>query len=233
MSADAVNPAGPGDADNPGNPHLAVPPVFFGAPAEAARTVVILIHGRNQSPGDMEQQIARRMNLADVAYVAPAAADQTWYPAGFMSPTEQNQPRLRFALERLAALSDDLVDRGTPLAAQVIMGFSQGACLGCEYVYRRQRRFRALCAFTGGLIGPPGTEWNLATDAFQGMPVLLGGASDDPWVPAARMQETAAVFQRLGAHVDATLYPSLGHAIADEQIARARAILNRLMERSP
>jgi phospholipase/carboxylesterase len=223
----------PANSENLANPHSAVAPVFLGASLARARVVVILIHGRNQSPGDMEQQIVQRMNLRDVAYIAPAAADQTWYPGGFMLPVGQNQPRLKFALDRLAALSDDLAERGIPLSAQVIMGFSQGACLGCEYVYRRQRRFRALCAFTGGLIGPPGTEWDARTDVFAGMPTLLGGASEDPWVPAARIQETAAVFQRLGARVSATLYPSLGHAIADEQIADARAILNEPWSDTP
>ena len=215
---------------NPDNPHLAVAPEFFGAPPGVARAVVILLHGRGQSPAEMEQQIVRRIDLPDVAYVAPAAADQTWYPAGFMAPREQNEPRLTFALERLAALSDELTDRGTPPSAQVIIGFSQGACLGCEYVYRRQQRLAALCGFTGGLIGPPGSAWTLETEAFRDMPVLLGGSSDDPWVPAARMLETAALFRRLGARVEAPIYPAMGHVVAGEQIARARAILTELIE---
>jgi phospholipase/carboxylesterase len=206
-----------------------VPPVLYGAPLATARTVVILVHGRGQSPDEMERQVVRRLDLPGVAYVAPAAADQTWYPAGFMAPLDQNQPRLDFALARLAALSDDLAARGTPPQAQVLAAFSQGACLATEYVYRRRQRLAALCAFTGGLIGPPGTAWDATHSAFEGMPVLLGGASHDPWVPAARMLETAAVFQRLGADVDVTIYPSSAHEINDDQIARARAILTKLL----
>jgi len=224
--------------DSP-NPHLALPPERFGAPLDAARAVVILIHGRGQSPGDMAQQIVQRLDLPDVlpdvAYIAPAAADQTWYPAGFMAPTEQNQPRLDFALARLAALSDALGAGGTPPSAQAIVGFSQGACLGCEFVYRNRgrQRFAALCALTGGLIGPPGTEWETVGDAFRDMPVLLGGASADPFVPAARMLETAAVFRGLGARVDATIYPSAVHEVTDDQIARLRAILTEILAGSP
>ena len=41
------------------------------------------------------------------------------------------------------------------------MGFSQGACLACEHVYRQRRRFGALVALTGGLIGPPGLRWEV------------------------------------------------------------------------
>jgi phospholipase/carboxylesterase len=219
----------PRAVQSPDNPHLTLAPQYFGAPPRVARAVVILLHGRGQSPADMEQQLVRPIDLPDVAYVAPAAADQTWYPAGFMAPREQNEPRLTFALERLGALSDELADRGTPPSAQVLIGFSQGGCLACEYVYRRQQRVAALCAFTGGLIGPPGSAWTLETEAFLGMPVLLGGSSDDPWVPAARMLETAALFRRLGARVEAPIYPGLAHVIADEQIARARAILTELI----
>ena len=207
-----------------------MPPVLFGAPLATARAVVILVHGRSQSPDEMERQVARRLDLPGVAYVAPAAAGQSWYPAGFMAPIEQNQPHLDFALARLAALSDDLAARGKPLRAQVIAGFSQGGCLVSEYVYRRRQRVAALWAFTGGLIGPPGTAWDAAGAAFDGMPVLLGGAKEDPWVPAARMLETAAVFQRLGARVDAPIYPSSAHEINDDQIARARAILTKILE---
>ena len=188
--------------------------------------MVILIHGRGQDPRDLEDMIVARIGLPEVAYVAPEAADRTWYPLGFMMPVEQNQPRLDFALARIAALADDLAAQGMPLEEQVIFGFSQGACLASEYVFRRGQRVAALCAFTGGLDrsrrhglgGGPARS-------FDGMPVLLGGASQDPWVPAARMLETAAVFRQLGARVDAPIYPSAAHEINDDQIARARAIL--------
>jgi len=192
--------------------------------------VVILLHGRGQDPRDLEPMIVARIGLPEVAYVAPQAADRTWYPAGFMMPVEQNQPSLDFALARIAALADDLAAQGIPLEEQVIFGYSQGACLASEYVFRRRQRVAALCAFTGGLIGPDGTTWETAEPLFDGMPVLLGGASQDPWVPAARMLETAAVFRQLGARVDAPIYPSAVHGVNDDQIGRARAILSAILE---
>jgi predicted esterase len=192
--------------------------------------VVILIHGRGQDPRDLEDMIVARIGLPEVGYVAPRAADHTWYPSGFMMPVEQNQPRLDFALARVASLADELAAQGMPLEEQVIFGFSQGACLASEYVLRRGQRVAALCAFTGGLIGPDGMAWEAAGALFGGMPVLLGGASQDPWVPAARMLETAEVFRRLGARVDAPIYPSAVHEINDDQIARARAILVEILE---
>jgi phospholipase/carboxylesterase len=195
--------------------------------------VVILIHGRGQDPRDLQDMIVARVALPEVAYVAPQAADRVWYPLGFMMPVEQNQPHLDFALARIAALADELAGQGMPIEEQVIFGFSQGACLATEYVFRSGRRVAALCAFTGGLIGPGAIAWEATGAPFDGMPVLLGGASQDPWVPAARMLETAAVFRRLGARVDAPIYPSAAHEINDDQIARARAILIDILEARP
>jgi phospholipase/carboxylesterase len=192
--------------------------------------VVILIHGRGQDPRDLDDMIVARIGLPEIAYVVPQAADRTWYPLGFMKPVEENQPRLDLALARIAALADELGAQGMALEEQLIFGFSQGACLASEYVFRRGQRVAALCAFTGGLIGPDGTAWEPAGTLFDGMPVLLGGASQDPWVPAARMLETAEVFRRLGARVDAPIYPTAAHEINDDQIARARAILMEVLE---
>jgi phospholipase/carboxylesterase len=202
---------------------------FYGAPLASARAAVILIHGRGQGPADMLEQIVRRLDVPGLSYVAPAAAGRTWYPAPFMKPLEENQPQLAEALDRLAQLSDRLAEQGVAPAAQIVMGFSQGACLGCEYVYRRRRRLAALIAFTGGLIGPPGIAWDgagaRAPSIFSRMPVSIEGSDQDPWVPAARMRETAAVFERLGAAVSLRLQPSTAHEISDAQIAGARLLV--------
>jgi phospholipase/carboxylesterase len=216
------------------NPHMQPPAAHFGAALASARLVVILVHGRGQRPADLDETLVRRLDLPDLAYLAPAAADQTWYPGGFMLPTEQNQPRLGFALARLTALSDALAAGGRPVSNQVLMGFSQGACLVCEQAYRQGRRYGALIAFTGGLIGPPGLAWDADDAGALGeMSVLLGGSDADPWVPATRMQETAEVFRRLGASVEIELYPGMGHLIGDQQIAAARRLLVRLPDGRP
>src|SRR5581483_8798862 len=163
---------------------------------------------------------------------APEAADRTWYPGRFMAPVEENQPQLDFALERLGALSDQLAALGRPHAAQVLMGFSQGACLACEHVWRRRQRLAALVAFTGGLIGPPGLRWEAQDGAtaapLDGMPVLLGGGDADSWVPVSRMQETADLLRQLGARVTLQLFPGAEHLVRDEQIASARELLAAL-----
>ena len=51
-----------------------------------------------------------------------------------------------------------------------LIGYSQGACLACEYVYRNPGPWAGLIAFTGGLVGPAGTTWATEDD----LKALLG-----------------------------------------------------------
>jgi predicted esterase len=44
----------------------------------------VLLHGRGRSPEDV-LLLAERIGLDDVAYVAPAAADHSWWPGSFLA----------------------------------------------------------------------------------------------------------------------------------------------------
>ncbi len=94
---------------------------------------------------------------AGPAPLAPEAAGATWYPHSFLAPREMNQPYLDSALRRIDTIITDLLDRGIPSERITLLGFSQGACLTSEFVARHPRRYGAVLALTGGLIGPPGT----------------------------------------------------------------------------
>lgn len=211
-----------------GNPHLALPVTHAGAPLARARAVAIVLHGRAHTPAMAIEQIVQRIDLPGVAYLIPAAADNSWYPTSFLAQRGDNEPRLAFALERVGALADELVGKGVPLASQVVIGFSQGACLACDYVYRRRARIAALISFTGGLIGPPGSAWPAQRGALVDMPTLFGGSLQDPWVPAERMFESMAVFERLGARVGTRMYDGDRHEVGQAELDAARAILVEL-----
>ena len=96
-----------------------------------------------------------------------------------------------------------------PVERIVLLGFSQGACLAQEFAVRHARRYGGVVAFSGGLIGPPGTAWN-DPGSFDGMPVFLGCSDVDAHIPKARVDESAAVFERMGASVTKRLYPGHG-----------------------
>ena len=141
------------------NPHLQMRVERFGAPPASASAVVVLIHGRGQSPEYMEEHVGRRLHLPDLAFVAPAAAGDSWYPNSFLAPPADNQPWFDFTMQRMAALRDQLLGEGTPAEQMVWCGFSQGACVVSQFLSTDPRQWGGMIALTGGLIGPPGSVW--------------------------------------------------------------------------
>ena len=209
------------------DPHKDAPVSHVGAPVTAARAVVILAHGRNAAPPNI-LELAGRLEVPDVAYLAPAAAGRTWYPLSFLAPREQNEPALTSALARLHALVHDVTALGVPLSRVVVGGFSQGACLACEYVWQHPARYGGLVAFSGGLIGPPGTTWaSTPAYALDGLPAFLGCSDVDNHVPKWRVEESAEALRGIGADVTLRLYPGMGHLVNDDEIAHARAVIQR------
>ncbi len=77
---------------------------------------------------------------------------------------------------------------------------------------------------SGGLIGPPGTVWD-GPCSFDGAPVFLCCGDPDPHVPRERVDESAAVFDRMGAAVTERIYPNMGHLVSDDEIAFVREIM--------
>src|SRR6185503_6913779 len=108
----------------------------------------------------------------------------------------------------------------------LLLGFSQGACLTCEFVLRHPRRYGGAIAFTGGLIGEPGTSWDSIQGSLDGTPVFLGSSDVDAHVPASRVLDTEQVFTRMHANVTRRLYPGMGHLVNDDEIAIAREMID-------
>lgn len=205
------------------NIHLDQPILTAGAPLERCRAAALLLHGRGRAPDEMIA-LAGQLNLPDVAFVAPAAAGNSWYPFRFLEPVERNQPYLADALEMVHRRVMELQAHGLPLRRIVLIGFSQGACLAAEYAARHAARYGGVILFTGGLIGPEGATWEYPGD-FDRTAVLVSGAEADGWVPLWRMQESVAVFQHMGARVETCFYPGDSHLVTDPEIAAARAII--------
>ena len=207
------------------DPHGNQPVLHAGAPLESARLVVIMSHGRGASADDMIG-LAGAFGLGDVAYLAPQAANDTWYPYSFLSPIEQNEPSLTSALKKIAGLVGDVAGRGFPAERVALGGFSQGACLSLEFVARHPARYAGVFGLSGGLIGPRGTARNYP-GSFDGAPVFLGCSDVDPHIPVERVRESAEVFRGMGAAVDERIYRGMGHTVNDDEVAAVRALLQR------
>ena len=211
------------------DPHGGQPVAEAGAPLGQA-PVVIMVHGRNAGPANI-LDLLPRLARPELTYLAPAAAGRTWYPLSFMADIKQNEPGLSSALLALEALVARVESAGVPRSRIVMMGFSQGACLSAEFAVRHPSRFGGFVLFTGGLIGPAGTEWN-ESGSFDGTPIFLGSGDPDSHVPASRVLESAGVFSRMGAAVTTRIYPGRGHTVSDDEIVVARAVLDEVARRT-
>ena len=210
-------------------PHDDQPLVIAGEPLGRGAGVLIMVHGRNAAPANI-LDLVPRLDRDGLTYLAPAAAGNTWYPHSFMAERESNEPGLSSGLEVLRGVIDDVLAAGVPSERIVLLGFSQGACLTSEFAARNAARYGGVIAYTGGLIGPPGTTWDYS-GSFDGTPVFLGCSDVDAHIPKERVEETAAVFARMGAAVTTRIYAGMGHIVNEDEIAFTRALLDALTGR--
>jgi predicted esterase len=209
-------------------PHASQPTLTAGTRLDAAGAAVILVHGRGADPRDM-LGLSQAFLRPGFAYLAPAAAGNTWYPYSFLSPRERNEPGISSGLFVIERLVKQCLDRGLPEGKIVIGGFSQGACLASEFCVRHPRKYGGLLAFSGGLIGPPGSTWDDVSADLTGMQAFMGCSDVDPHIPKERVLESEQVFARLGATVTRKLYPGIGHTINEDEIVEAQRVLDDVL----
>lgn len=213
------------------HPHGTQPALQAGHDLEDANGVVILLHGRG-SPA------ANIIRLADVlapdpdseqriSFLAPQAIHNTWYPYRFIEPVERNEPFLGSALRRIDELVDQAVEQGIHPRQVLLVGFSQGACLGLEHVARGTRPVAGVAAFAGGLIGDPAVPRPALAD-LHGTQVFLGCGDRDSHIDIALAEESARLMAEAGAEVDFRRYPGVDHTILDDEVEAARSMVVRL-----
>ncbi len=202
-----------------------------GTPLAHANAAVIAIHGRGASADDI-LSLAGEIAADGVAYLAPQARGNTWYPYSFLAPMEANEPWLSSALAVVGGLVEQVRSQGMPTERIVLMGFSQGACLASEFAARTAQRYGGLIALSGGIIGPDGTP-RTYPGTFDGMPAFFGCSDVDPHIPAERVRESASVYQQLGADVTARLYRGMGHTVNLDEIGYVQKLLGSFGPREP
>lgn len=206
------------------HPHGGQPVVMGGAPLDSAEGGLIAIHGRGAGAEDI-MALAKEVAPRGVTILAPQAAGNTWYPYRFLEPTERNEPYLSSALRIIADLIARLGEQGVASERVALLGFSQGACLVLEFAARHAQRYAGVIGFSGGLIGPPGTSFDFP-GSLEATPVFIGSSDVDPHIPRERVEESAATLRRLGATVDARLYPGMDHTVNRDELEAARAMLD-------
>lgn len=206
-------------------PHQNQPILRRGADPADAAAALIMLHGRGATAESI-LGLADELDVSALTVAAPQAEGSVWYPQSFLAPREVNQPGIDGAFALIERIIGDLVGRGIPRERTVLLGFSQGACLASDYAFNHAGRLGGVIALSGGLIGPPGTEFRPAGD-LGGTPVFLGCSDVDPHIPAERVRETHEAFRNSGAASEMKLYAGMPHTVNADEIERANEIIRR------
>jgi predicted esterase len=209
-------------------PHQAQPLLAAGRPLAEAKAAMVLVHGRGATAQSI-LELGAVLNHPDLAYLAPQASGNTWYPYSFLAPIAQNEPGITSGLRAVAEAVATIEAASIPAEKIIIGGFSQGACLASEFVARHARRYGGLLIFSGGLIGPPGTP-RVYAGTLDGTPVFIGCSDVDPHIPLVRVTETADTLAELDASVNKKIYPGMGHTINQDEIDRAMQIVQQVAD---
>ena len=212
---------------NTESPHQGQPVRTAGEPLGKAKAAMLLVHGRGASAEDI-LTLTGELAQPGIAYLAPQATENTWYPNPFHAPLASNEPWLTSALASLAEVLALIGDAGIPPERTVLLGFSQGACLTLEFAARNARRYGGLVGFSGALIGPDDTPREYP-GSLAGTPVFLGCSDVDPHVPKERVLQAAEALGRLGGDLTVRLYAGMDHTINQDEIGFVRGMLRKLM----
>lgn len=191
--------------------------------AEADRAL-LLLHGRGGSAENM-LDLAGELNIPDFAFVAPQAANNTWYPYSFLMPEADNQPWLGSAVANVKTQINAIIEAGIPAERIWVLGFSQGACLTLEATARNAQRYGGIIALTGGLIGQTLDTNKYKGGKLNGTPVYISAADFDPHVPLIRAQLSERVLRDLGAKVELQVFSGKPHIISPKELAKVKAYL--------
>ena len=187
-----------------------------GLPLNQAQKAIIMIHGRGATAESI-LALVPYLNLSQFAIVAPQAKGNTWYPFGFLSPSEGNLVAVESSLMEIEKIYKEINEAGIASNQIFLIGFSQGACLCLEFAARKAQRFGGVVALTGGLIGDQFQPEKYSGD-FLGTPVFIGGSDRDFHVPASRIKESAELLKTMGAEVTVALFDDPDHTIRTEEI---------------
>jgi len=206
--------------------HQGQPILTAGAPLEHARAAMIMLHGRGAT-ADSVLLLAGELD-GHFAYLAPQAANDTWYPYRFLEPIERNEPWLSSALQTIDDLVAHAIASGIPAERLMLLGFSQGACLTLEYAARHARRYGGIVGLSGGLIGPEIAPQRYA-GSFDGTPIFLGCSDVDPHIPLERVHASTQVLGQLGGAVTERIYPGMAHTINHAEVKSIRQVQAALL----
>lgn len=184
---------------------------------------MIMLHGRGATAESI-LALAAEFNQSEFAFLAPQAANGTWYPNRFLAPIASNEPWLSSGLEIVHNVIVQIQTAGISNERIMLLGFSQGACLALEYAARHAQRYGGVIALSGGLIGAEQEERHDSGN-FKGTPIFLGCSDIDFHIPKERVEHAAEVLQALGGEVTMRLYRNMEHTVNHDEVKFVRSMM--------
>lgn len=207
--------------------HQGQPLIVAGEKLEQARAAMIMLHGRGATAESI-LALAQEFQQQEFAYLAPQAANGTWYPNRFLAPTASNEPWLSSALNVVGEVVARANTAGIPNERVMLLGFSQGACLALEYAARHAQRYGGVVGLSGGLIGAD-DEARHDHGNFAGTPIFLGCSEADFHIPQTRVEHAAQILQALGGEVTMRLYRNMEHTVNHDEVKFVRRMMAALL----
>lgn len=206
--------------------------VYSAGPALAdASAAIVVVHGRGANADDaisLARVLLPPVGSGGVAILAPEAHGRTWYPHSFLVPWEQNEPHVSSALARIGRVIAQIRAQGIDAKQTLIAGFSQGACLACEFIARSPGEVAAAAILTGGLIGRE-ISGGAYSGRFEGTPVYFATGDPDPHVPVQRVRESADILQAMGASVQVQVTHGRPHTVLQDEAAEVQEMFRRVL----
>lgn len=209
-------------------PHQNQSLVTAGAPLDVAEAALVLVHGRGATAQSIVQ-MADEFHQPGVAYLAPQAARNTWYPNAFTASVESNEPGRTSGLQAAGDAVKKANEAGIPTDRIMVLGFSQGACLASEFIARTPTRYGGLAVLSGGLIGET-VDLDVYDGDLDGTPVFFGCSDVDPHIPEERVHESVTIFEQLNGDVTKRLYEGMGHGINQDEVDHVSTMVAGLVE---
>jgi predicted esterase len=207
--------------------HQDQPVLTHGRSLNDAEVAVILLHGRGSTAQSI-LELAPHLPQEKTAYLAPQAAQQTWYPHSGFLPLDVNEPFVSSAFQKIADLIDQVKEAGIAVDKIVLGGFSQGACVAAEFMARYPQRYGGLFVLSGALMGPPDTPRQYS-GSLDGTPVFVAGSDHDSWVTEEQLRLTGRVLHTLGGVVKVEIQPGTEHTIRQAEVTHVNSMISQAL----
>ncbi len=192
---------------------------------------VVWLHGLGADGHDFEPIVPQlvRPDWPAIRFVFPHAPVRAvtinngvrmraWYDIkDFDLANRADEAGVDASILQVEALVAREVARGVPRSRILLAGFSQGGAVALAAGLRSAEPFAGLAALSTYLPSAHKAEATLAPGAAS-QPVFMAHGSQDPVVPYAAGEQSAALLRKLGFAVDWHRYP-MAHAVCAEEIA--------------